>query len=202
VHQESATKGLKLHDFKSALMLMVIVGAAFALPSGCADFTDSQPLKPVIVNLYLNGADPDLTLKLAEGIAILSDPPAAPDELAKAYRSAAAAAQVNLTAGKSWAIVSTGPLLDTPDAAQVHSATLEDHKIRIEIFYTNVRLLGAGFRRNEPWRPLMKLPLEPTLSPGTYNVEVIWQDVDSLTAGKKLQAKRLGPISFAVVAGN
>jgi hypothetical protein len=186
-------------DRIGGLMLAAIVVVAGAFLSGCAGSTEARGLKPVIINLGFNGADPDLTLRLEEGIALLPEPPSSPEDLAKAYRSAVAPAQVKLAAGKPWAIISAGPLLDSPDTAQVRKASLENHTFRIEIAHTNARLLGAGFRRNQPWRPLMKLLLEPPMSPGAYRVEVIWQAVESLPAGKDLEVQRhLGPISFTV----
>ena len=50
-----------------------------------------------------------------------------------------------------------------------------------------------------PICPLIKLLLEPPLPSGAYRVEVIWQAVESLPAGKDLEVQRhLGPISFTV----
>jgi len=187
-----------MQDRKRALIPVAILGVATAFLTGCAGSAEVRSLKPVIINLGFSGADPDLT-RLEEGIVLLREPPSSPEALARAYRSAATPAKVNLTAGKPWAIVSAGPLLDGPDTARVRKATLENHTFRIEIAHTNARLLGAGFRRNQPWRPLMELLLEPPLPFGVYRVEVIWQAVDSLPAGKDLEAQhRLGPVSFTV----
>ena len=184
---------------QSGLILAVIVGVAAAFLGGCAGSKEAGGLKPLIINLGFSGADPDLTLRLEEGIALMPEPPPSPEALARAYRSVATPARVNLAAGKRWAIISAGPLLDGPDTALVRKATLENHTFRIEIIHTNARLLGAGFRRNQPWRPLMKLLLEPPLPRGAYRVEVIWQAVESLSAGKDLGAeRRLGPVSFTV----
>ena len=184
---------------EGAFILATALGLVIASLTGCQHPIESHPLKAVVLRLDLDGQDPDLALQLKEGIAVFADPPASPDALAKAYRSAATPARYSLGPGKLWVIVSAGPLLDSPDDAQVQKATLEGRTFHIEIAHTNARLRGGGFRRNRPWRPLVQVALEPPLSAGEYQVEVSWQAVEALPDGKKLAAALLlGPVSFTV----
>ena len=180
--------------FAASLLSIIALG----LLLGCAGTVKALDVKPGIFELNVGG-DPALTLQLAEGIAIIASPPADPAELAKAYKAALPPFRVTSKESVTWAIVAAGPLLDSPDTVQAPVATSENNIIRVEIAHTGARLGGAGFRRNRQWRPLMKLDLDPNLSPGEYNVEVIWRALESLPNGKALEpARRLGPVSFSV----
>ena len=182
------------------LILAVVLNLAAASLTGCQRHMESHPLKATIVRLGLDGQDPDLTLQLKEGIAVIADPPSVPDTLAKAYRSAETPGRLQLGADKVWVIVSAGSLLDSPDQAQVQKAALDGRTFHIEIGYTSARLRGTVLLRNRPWRPLLLVTIEPPLSPGEYQVAVSWQALESLPAGKELAAPQvLGPLSFTVV---
>jgi hypothetical protein len=183
----------------NAFILPITLGLAIASLSGCQQRTESRQLKTEIARLSLDAQDPDLTLQLKEGIAVLADPPSVPDALAKAYRSAENPVLLSLGAGKKWVIVSAGPLLDSPDQAQVQKALFDGRVFHITIVHTSARLRGAGLRRNRPWRPLLLAMIEPPLPPGEYKVEVIWQALESIPAGKELSAPLvLAPLSFTV----
>jgi hypothetical protein len=183
----------------NAFILILALGLAVASLNGCQHPTESRPLKNAMAQLFLDAQDPDLTLQLKAGIAVLADPPSAPDALAKAYRSAENPVRLSLAAGKTWAIVSAGPLLDSPDQAQVQKAFFNGRVFHITIVHTSARLSGAGLRRNLPWRPLLLATIEPPLPPGEYKVEVSWQALESMPAGKELSAPLvLAPLSFTV----
>lgn len=180
-------------------MLATALGFMIASMTGCKQPTADRVLKTTIVQLDLDGQDPELTLQLKEGIAVLADPPLPPEALAKAYRSSERVIRLSLGPGKAWAIVSAGPLLDTPDDAQVQKATLDGRTFRIEVAHTSARLRGAGLRRNRPWRPLLRVAIESPLSASEYQVAVSWLAVEALPNGKPLAAPLvLGPISFTV----
>lgn len=172
---------------------------AIATLSGCHHPAESRQLKTTMAQLFLDAQDPDLTLQLKAGIAVLADPPSAPDALAKAYRAAENPVRLSLAAGKTWVIVSAGPLLDSPDQMQVQKASFDGRGFHLTIVHTSARLRGAGLRRNLPWRPLLLATIEPPLPPGEYQVEVSWQALESLPAGKELSAPLiLAPVSFTV----
>ena len=182
------------------LILAITLSLTVVSLTGCQRHMESHTLKAAIVQLDLDGQDPDLTLQLKEGIALIADPPSVPNTLAKAYRSAETPGQLKLGAGKAWVIVSAGPLLDSPDAARVQKAVLDGRTFHIEIVHTSARLHGDGLRRNRPWRPLLLVTVEPPLSPGEYQVQVSWQALESLPTGKELAAPHvLVPLSFTVV---
>ena len=182
------------------LILVVALSLVVTTLAGCQRQIESHPLKAEILQLALDGQDPDLTLQLKAGIAVIADPPSVPSTLAKVYRTAETPGRVQLGAGKAWVIVSAGPLLDSPDTVRVQKAALDGHTFRIGIVHTSARLHGDGLRRNRPWRPLLLLPIEPPLSPGEYQVAVSWQALESLPAGKELAPPQLlGPLSFTVV---
>jgi hypothetical protein len=163
---------------------------------------DDPGWKTTILQLSLKGEDPDLVLQLREAIVPVQDSPTATDALARAYRaavSAAASVTTVIRSDRPWSLIAAGPLLDSPDSAQVRTAVLQDHRFRIEVVYTNVRLRGAGFRRNVPWRPLLNLTVEHGLPSGEYQAEVVWQLVEAIPNGKELAPPRtIGPVSFKI----
>ena len=71
------------------LILAVALSLVAAALVGCQrqreshTLIESHPLKAEILQLALDGQDPDLTLQLKAGIAVIADPPSAPSTLAK-----------------------------------------------------------------------------------------------------------------------
>jgi hypothetical protein len=175
--------------------MTVFLGFAAETPEG-------HSWKASILQLSLNGQDPDLTLQLREAVVPLQAPPAGAEALARIYRAAASAALAVTPVMRSdrlWSLVAAGPLLDSPDSARVEATVLEDHRFHIEVVYTNARLRGAGFRRNLPWRPLLVLAVESRLPPGEYNAEVVWRLVEAIPDGKELAPPhKIGPVYFKV----
>ncbi len=88
----------------------VIIG--FALMASAASIV----VKPAVVDLYLDGVDPELTLQIKEGIALIEDAPDAAGDLAKAYRDARKSVESEAVclAGRC-ALVGVGPLLDSSE---------------------------------------------------------------------------------------
>jgi hypothetical protein len=184
-----------------AIPLLLLCSLGVCSVNANASSTNSQDLleQVVIQRFGFDAQNPKLILEIEEGIAILSEPPDSADALARVYRPITSEAKLMLKSGQAWSIVAIGPILDSPDQVRVRNGTLKNGMFYIEVVHTNVRAEGATLRRNIPWRPILRLPIPKSLLPGQYEVEVIWQALESLPSGKPLSiSHRAGPISFSI----
>jgi len=138
----------------------------------------------------------DLVLSLPMGVAVVATPEPDVYALASAYR-AALNSQSSPPQGKGKrSIIAAGPLLDSPDDVQIRDCRREGDKITLRVVHTSVRLRGASLRRNLPFRPLVDLAISEA---GRYVVEVEWQALETLPAGRPIGEPILvGPIGLTL----
>lgn len=139
----------------------------------------------------------DLVLSLPVGLAVVSAPWTDVAALASAYRGALTQTHTAQRGQGKRSLIAGGPLLDSPDEAQIRECRREGDRIIVHVAHTSARLRGAKLRRNNPFRVLVEVPV--TFEPGRYAIEVRWHAVESLPNGKALaEPVAVGPVALAL----
>lgn len=187
-----------LHN-QTIILFLCSLWTCSVFPDITVQYDQTLQSQLLIHRLDFDAKDPALVLELEEGIAILPYKQLNADLIAKLYQARNKQTEIALEPGHDDALVAVGPLLDSPDQVFVREFSFKKDRIYIEVAHTNVRLEGAGFRRNQPWRPILLFSLPKLLLPGRYQAEVVWQALDLLTFGKPLASPyRTGPVYFLV----
>lgn len=79
-------------------------------------------------------------------------------------------------------LLSVGPLLDSPDSAEVRNLRCTPGLVEVDIETRASRRQGVQLRRNVGWHPLARLGLR--LQAGDYAVRVNWRPVGTLPAAE------------------
>jgi RNA polymerase sigma factor (sigma-70 family) len=99
-------------------------------------------------------------------------------------------------AGAKLNILAIGPMLYAPDRVAVQGLVRRPGLLELEVFYTRT----DGAKARGYWHPLIQIPVD--LSPGPYELSVIWRQVESLPDGKLRNQYAVHTFDFTVVERN
>jgi len=144
-----------------------------------------------VIRLSFDARNPTWTRDLPVGAVVLSpEAPADPIRLAEAYRDAlgTTATLEPTLSGSALTIVSVGPLLASVDHVDVSAVERQGNRLLLHVTYTDAQREGKDLLRNVPYRPLVHVPVG-NLSPGAYELEVIWETKSGAKDTKEIRRK-------------
>lgn len=170
-------------------------GPTYCPPTPTPVATATAPVRPAATtdgplkldNLSMHKLDLDTSKDFIETSVIVDRTMSDKEDAARMFSQALTKNQQSFPVGLSLAVLSLGPVLDSPDQFTAESFTRKGDTLTLNIVYTNVRLRGAQLRRNICWRPIMAVPLNiPANEAGKLKLVVTWTALESIPDGKPL----------------
>jgi RNA polymerase sigma factor (sigma-70 family) len=167
-----------------------------------ADEKEIMPIdKAVVYRIGQSQGPAGPFVPLSEGAVVVGDRGDGADANVLLFNIALARSKkedLTVPSGPNLALLAAGPVLVSPDDAAVVGLTRSGDNLDLQLAYTSAVASGKMRKTDEPWRPLVQVPV--VLGPGRYKLTVTWQARKSLPAGEAWKvAPTVTKCEFAVL---